>query len=169
MNAFIIAALTADGLIAKDKAHAAAWTSKEDKKRFVALTKEAGVVVMGSRTFSTLSKPLKDRLNVVYTRTPEKFAHLSAENVLVTDNEPAELLAELEGRGFKSAAICGGAEIYTLFMKAGVVTTLHLTTEPLVFGQGIGLFSEPIDFKLALHKTISSETGTVFSEYGVIK
>ena len=69
MEVFILAAQTADGFIAKNHTHAATWTSKEDKQRFVELTKDAGVIVMGSTTFKTLPKPLKNRLNVVYSNT----------------------------------------------------------------------------------------------------
>ena len=35
MKIFIIAALSADGFIAKDARHAATWTSKEDKQFFI--------------------------------------------------------------------------------------------------------------------------------------
>ncbi|NDE68363.1 dihydrofolate reductase, partial [bacterium] len=70
MTTFIIAALTADGFIARDAGHSPFnWTSKEDKARFIHLTKEAGVVVLGSATFATFPKPLKDRRNIVYTRS----------------------------------------------------------------------------------------------------
>jgi len=70
MKTFIIAALTADGYIGKNAKHAAMWTSKEDKKRFIEITKRAGVIVMGQNTWQTLGKPLKDRLNIVYSPTP---------------------------------------------------------------------------------------------------
>ena len=42
IKAFIIAAVTADGFIAKDAQHSPFnWTSKADKKRFIELTKRA--------------------------------------------------------------------------------------------------------------------------------
>ncbi|MCL5782229.1 MAG: dihydrofolate reductase, partial [Patescibacteria group bacterium] len=62
MKCFIIAALSADGYIARDEHHPAFWTSKEDKKRFVELTKRAGVVIMGSTTYTTIARPLKDHV-----------------------------------------------------------------------------------------------------------
>ena len=70
MTCFITAALSADGYIAKDSAHAAFWTGKEDKKRFIDITKRAGVVVMGLNTYKTLGKPLKGRVNIVYSPDP---------------------------------------------------------------------------------------------------
>ncbi len=173
MNVFIIATQTADGFIAENSDHFTAWSSKEDKKRFVEMTKAAGVVVMGSNTFKTLPHPLKDRLNIVYTRSPEKFSALnstaSAEGVEATNIAPADLIKNLAARGYTSVAICGGAEIYTLFMKSGVVSKLYLTIEPIVFGSGISLFSEPIKEKLILKDSKTLESGTIFLDYDVAK
>lgn len=161
MQTFIIAALSADGYIAKDENHPAFWTSKEDKKRLVELTKRAGVVVMGSTTFKTLPRPLKERLNVVYSRTK------SFEGAEVTQKDPVELLKELEGRGFKEIAVCGGSYIYTLFMKARVVNRLFLTIEPIVFGSGVRLFNEEMLFHLKLVSTSQAENGALLLEYAV--
>ena len=70
IKCFIVAALTADGFLAKDKNQVStSWNSSDDKKHFIELTKRAGVVVMGSTTFETFNKPLKDRLNIVYSHS----------------------------------------------------------------------------------------------------
>ncbi len=164
IHVFIIAALTADGFIAQTSDHSPmVWTSKEDKARFVELTKRAGVVVLGSSTYKTFPRPLKDRLNIVYSRA-QQF-----EGVETTTDEPAELLRKLEGRGFNEVAVCGGAEIYTKFMEAGVIDTLYLTIEPVMFGKGLSMFNRSIDTKLALVTTSKTEGGTIFNEYKVIK
>ena len=144
MHVFIIAALSADGFIGRDSHHLASWTSKEDKQFFVEKTSRAGVVVMGSRTYETIGKPLKGRLNIVYSRTR------SYEGVETTQKEPSLLLKELEQRGYHEVAILGGSHIYTLFLGAGVVDTLFLTLEPLLFGAGISLFSKPLETPLRL-------------------
>jgi dihydrofolate reductase len=165
ISTFIIAAVTADGLIAENENHAAMWTSKEDKKRFVELTKRAGVVVMGSRTFRTLPRPLKERLNVVYTRG---HAFDGQENVLVTQDEPRILLEKLEARGLKEVAICGGSQVYTAFMKARAVGKIFLTIEPIVFGKGMTLFNEAFPHThLELISKEATETGTLLLEYKV--
>ena len=162
MSAFIIAALTADGFIARNETHFADWSSKEDKRRFVELTKRAGVVVMGSRTFETIGKALPGRLNIVYTRSGKKYAGTETTNL-----PPPELLRGLETRGYKEVAICGGATIYTLFMRSGVVNKLYLTVEPLMFGAGVRLFNEPIDVTLDLVSSKKTLGGAVFLEYRV--
>ena len=166
MKTFIISCLTADGYIGKHSTHAAMWTSKEDKKRFIEITKRAGVIVMGQNTWTTLGgKPLKNRLNIVYSPTPLD----PAEGMEVTTKSPIELLADLESRGFKEVAICGGSQIYTMFMKAGLVDTLYLTIEPVVFGDGMRLFKEDMDFKLTLEECTKTETGTLLLTYKVVR
>lgn len=166
---FIIAALSADGFIARNSTEIANWTSKEDKARFVALTKEAGVIVMGGNTFRTFKKPLKDRLHIIYSRT-EKFEEKWPDgNVETTNLEPTELINSLAKRGYTKIAICGGREIYSKFLSAGVVTKIYLTIEPIVFGSGLTLFNEtPLESKhLILDRTEHRASGTIFLDYSV--
>jgi dihydrofolate reductase len=172
MEIFIIAAQTADGFIARDKNHVATWTSKEDKQRFVQLTKDAGVVIMGSTTFKTLPRPLKDRLNVVYSNSL-KDAELNTDperKCIVTSKEPTELIRELAELGYTKMAICGGSEIYSLFIKSGLVSKLYLTIEPILFGNGIGVFKGPFpsDMRMILEKSETTEQGTVFLDYTIL-
>lgn len=164
MKTFIIAALTADGFIARNSNHLADWTSKEDKQFFTQKTKEAGVVVMGLNTFKTIGRPLPMRHNIVYA-PPE--THL--EGVEVTQKEPRELLKDLESRGYSKVAICGGSTIYTMFMEAGVVDTLYLTLEPVIFGYGLTLFNKQLDAKLQLKSQNRLNDQTLLLEYQVIK
>lgn len=179
---FIVVATTADGFIARDKDHVATWTSKEDKKRFVKLTKEAGVMVMGSNTFKTLPGPLKGRLSVVYTSNTEKLASSPAIDTLVNDIgtedpgrlvytnlEPSELIQKLNARGFKKIAICGGSSIYNGFMESGFVGRMYLTIEPLLFGSGMSVFNSTIESELELENFSKTETGTIFLDYIVKK
>ncbi|MEK7501883.1 MAG: dihydrofolate reductase family protein [Patescibacteria group bacterium] len=163
MKCFIIAALTADGYIGRNAQHAAMWTGKEDKKRFIEITKRAGVMIMGQNTWFTLGKPLKDRLNIVYSPTPLP----PVPGMETTTKSPADLLQELESRGFKEVAICGGSQIYTMFMKSGLVDTLYLTIEPILFGDGIKLFKEELDYRLRLVSCVQTEGGALLLEYKV--
>src|SRR3989344_7183807 len=159
IRTFIIAAMTADGFIARDAHHLASWTSKEDKKFFVERTKQAGVMIMGANTFETFGKPLKGRLNIVYSRS-KKY-----DGVEVTDKPPAELLKDLEARGYTEVAICGGASIYTMFMKAGLVDTLYLTIEPLLFGTGVSIFNEQLEVNLKLISVTNLSNNVLLLEY----
>lgn len=166
MKVFIIAAMTADGFIARDDAHYSIdWTSPEDTKMYRQTTKEAGVMVMGSHTFSTINRGLPGRKTVVYTSHPEKIAGI--EGVEATSKSPADLLKQLEAEGYNQVAICGGASIYHQFMTAGVVDELYLTIEPLLFGQGITLFSDKLDSELELEAVKHLNDNTLRLTYKV--
>lgn len=163
MKVFVIATETADGFIAKDKSHSPfLWSSKEDKKHFIDMTKRAGVVVMGSETFKTLPHALKERTNIVYSRSQ------TFEEAETTSDEPAVLIEKLEKRGFKEVAICGGSTIYTMFLKARVVDTIYLTIEPILFGAGMSMLKEDLHVHLELVNHHKTEGGTLILEYKVL-
>ena len=163
MKVFLIAAITADGFIAKNSDHLASWTSKEDKQFFVEKTKEAGVVVMGFNTYKTIGRPLPGRLNIVYSKT-----EVNIPGIEVTQEEPVKLIQNLAKRGYEQVAITGGAQIYTMFMEAGLVDTLYLTVEPVVFGYGMSLFTKKLDNRLQLQSFEKIGDNSILLEYNVI-
>nr|AIA15739.1 Dihydrofolate reductase [uncultured bacterium] len=164
MRVFIIAAVTADGFIARHTDHLSDWTSVEDKKLFVALTKEAGVMVMGSRTFATIGRALPGRRTIVYTTHPER---ITAAGVETSNEDPKVLIKRLEQEGATGLAVCGGGEIYSLFMSAGVIAELYLTIEPILFGQGIPLFKKELDSTLLLNEVRALNNHTMLLHYKV--
>jgi dihydrofolate reductase len=163
MQVFIIAALSADGFIARDnKEPSTKWTSKEDTRHFIERTKKAGVIVMGSRTFETFgAKPLPNRRNIIYSRA-KKYSEVET-----TRESPNELLARLKKEGVSEVAIAGGSSIYTLFAEAGVVNNLILTLENVIFGEGVPLFNKKIDMKVNLASHTQIGPNTVVLEYTV--
>jgi dihydrofolate reductase len=140
MRVLLLAAITVDGKIAQASDELNDWSSREDKRLFVRATREAGVVVMGRRTFATLPRPLPGRLNVVMTRTPPEYAAESQESVEYTSESPARILEQLAARGFSTVVVSGGAQVYRAFLTAGLVDEVWLTVEPLAFGAGVSLF-----------------------------
>jgi len=167
MNVFIIAALSADGFIAKKKIQKSTdWTSDIDKAFFQDRTKKAGAVIMGYTTYQTIGKPLPNRLNLVYTKNPNKITQ--SENLKATHNSPKQLLKNLKDQGRDEVAIIGGASIYTMFLNAGLVNKLYLTVEPILFGQGISLFDKSLDTKLKLITVHHLSEQTIALEYEVI-
>lgn len=165
MRVFIIAAVSADGFIGRGPEHLADWTSKEDKQLFVRLTKEAGTMVMGSRTFDTIGRALPGRHTIVYTSRPENY---QMEGVTATTEDPKALIKRLKAEGHSALAICGGAHIYDLFLQSGVVTELYLTLEPLLFGKGITLFKQAVEQPLTLKATEQLNANTVLLHYGLM-
>lgn len=166
MKVFLIAAISADGYIGRNNTHSADWTGGEDKKKFIQLTKEAGVIIMGSTTFRTIGKALPDRRNIVYTLNPQT---ITADGVETTDEEPAELLQRLEAEGCQAVAICGGASIYDLFIRGGLVDEVYLTAVPVFFGKGLPLFTGRLNIVLEHIETQTLLDGSVFSHYKVKK
>jgi dihydrofolate reductase len=181
MHVFLIAAVSADGFIDRG-AHQASteWTSAEDKKFFRDRTKQAGVMVVGRTTFETIGRALPGRKIYVLSSQPkpEKFADIPDSQVEYTSLTPVELLSQLETTALMEAdgttkkinevAICGGSSIYTQFMQAGLLNTLYLTMEPVVFGEGIKLFNGAIDPKLSLKLVTNLSEQTLLLEYSVL-
>jgi len=166
MNVFIIAAVTADGFIARSGTHEADWTGGEDKKVFVKLTKQAGTIVMGSRTFATIGRALPDRRNIVYTSKPDS---ITADGIETTNESPVELIDRLSKEGVSTLAVCGGSAIYDLFMRAGVVDEIYLTIVPKLFGAGMPLFAGSLDCDLELIDTETLGKDTLLLHYRVIQ
>lgn len=148
MRVLLLAAMTIDGKIARDHHELTSWTSREDKRLFVQVTREAGVVIMGRATFETLPAPLPGRLNVVLTSRTDLPAR---EGLEFTAEPPERVLARLAERGYQLAVVAGGARVYRAFLAAGLVDELWLTVEPLAFGHGVSLLGDdPLPLRLAL-------------------
>lgn len=168
MKVTLIAAVTADGFIAKDETHLSTrWTSKEDTRFFRQRAKQSGHLVVGSKTFATFNRKMDGRKIYVYSRSIE-VANPYQNDITVTSLPPGELLVQLEQDGVQEVLIAGGSAIYTLFMQAGVVDTLLLTHEPVFFGQGVPLFSAPLDVQVQLKKIHSLSEQTNVFEYEVL-
>lgn len=176
-SCFLIAAMSVDGYIARDEQEASTnWTSKEETKHFLKLTKQAGAVIMGRKTYATIPdkyRPLTDRINVIYTRDNSQQPQLSSTSQLekgkayYTNLPPAELLSQLGAKGVEQVALCGGASLYNYFWRAGVVERLLLTIEPIMFGQGIPLFGnqELPQKKLELQQVQQLSAQTMVLDY----
>ncbi|MDD2758649.1 MAG: dihydrofolate reductase family protein [Patescibacteria group bacterium] len=170
MKLVLLMAITLDGKIAKHSNQLANWTSKADKKMFVAETKKAGVIVMGENTYNTIGKPLPDRLNIVLSQEPEKKENIpgSLEFIKAT---PKEIVALLEKRGFETAILGGGATVNGSFLKENLIDEIWLTIEPKIFGDGLSLFNgADVDLNLELISTATKiEENVLQVRYRVIK
>lgn len=179
MQVVLLAAMTSDGFIARDKNEiSTGWTSREDAQWFSQKTKEIGICIMGRTTFQTIGRPLADRSTIILTSQPSLFNQLhipvleqlegTLPELVTTNVAPQELVNDLASRGYEAVAICGGASVYAQCMKANLVTKLYLTIEPVFFGQGVPLFSEALDVKLRLVKTHQLSEQTIVRELDVV-
>lgn len=144
----LVMALTADGKIGKDPDHFPDWTGKEDKKLFAAISKKAGAVIMGSKTFDTLGKPLPNRKNIIFSRNRNRKSKWP--NLHYTDKDPETILKDLEAEGYSEVVLAGGAWVNTLFAQANLIDNIIVTLSPKIFGTGLSLFTEAVYMELEL-------------------
>ena len=167
MKVILVMAVTADGMIARGSMELIDWTGKADKKYFVHVTREAGVMIMGSKTFDTIGKVLPGRKNIVMTR--DKTRTSQDEELIFTHQTPGQVIKDLQAQGFKSAALIGGSTVNTLFMKEGLIDEIHITMVPRIFGKGLSLFQETLDARLELLDAKGIDKGHVLLKYRVKK
>ena len=166
MKLIAVMAMTMDGKIGYHDSHFPDWTGKEDKQLFKRLTMRSGVVIMGSKTFDTIKKPLPGRKNIIMTRNQNRRSLW--DNLVFTSQRPQDLLSDLEADGVSEVILAGGAEINTLFAKAGLIDELIITYAPKIFGQGLSLFSEPLSIDLQLKDLERMKNGVICAHYKVL-
>ena len=167
MKTILMMAMTLDGRVAKTTTHFPDWTEKEDKAIFAKVSKRAGVVIMGSRTFDTLGKPLPGRKNIIITRQRARKSWW--DNLVFTDKPAKEILSDLEREGFSEVVLAGGTIINTLFAEARLIDEVIVTVSPLVFGKGLSLFENHISMKMMLLEVRQIGANTVFLRYRIIE
>lgn len=107
MEIIIIAAVAANGIIGNKGA--IPWHSREDLQLFKSATM-GYPLIMGRKTFESLGKPLKGRLNIVITRNADfKYEHA---DVKIFHDVKSALEYCLETQKIEKVFIIGGGEIY---------------------------------------------------------
>ena len=174
MTTFLIAAMTVDGFIGRDRGDISTrWTSKEDATWFAQRTKQAGVCVMGRTTYETFNRPLPGRITIVQTTSPRDWQRKQAQlgnqvgvinkqtdivrlrnqgatQVWATSLQISELHQLLVDGSVVELAICGGSSVYTQWFLSGLVNELYLTIEPVIFGAGVKLFNQLVNVGLEI-------------------
>ena len=161
----LLMALTVDGRSGLDADHFPDWTGSADKRMFKAFSQRAGVVIMGSRTYDTIGKPLPGRLNIVMTRNPERVS--DHPDLRYTDRSPAKVLEMVTIAGYREAILAGGATINDLFIAADLVDEIIITFAPLTFGQGLGLYNITKTLRLSLLEHQILDAHTLMARYRV--
>jgi dihydrofolate reductase len=167
MKTILLMAMTLDGRVARTMTDFPDWTEKEDKALFAKISKRAGVVIMGSRTFDTLGKPLPGRKNIVVTRNRARKS--DCDNLVFTDRSPKEILSDLEKEGFSEAVLAGGTIINTRFAEAQLIDEVMVTVSPLIFGSGLSLFENHVSMQMKLLDVRTIGDNSAFLHYRVIE
>jgi dihydrofolate reductase len=124
----IIVAVSKDGFIG-DCNNRLPWNLKDDMA-FFKQTTIGQTVVMGRKTWESIPekhRPLKDRLNVVISRTIQQ----TAEGVIVLKSP--EDVTDVQ----KDFFVIGGGEIYKIFLP--IADVLYITQVDIVLGCGVSL------------------------------
>ena len=167
MKVILLMAMTVDGLISRTSDDFPDWTGSADKKLFKKASLDAGVLIMGSRTFDTIGKPLPGRKNVILTRDKSRISQW--DNLVFTDQSVPDLLLQLKEEGYESVVLAGGARINTLFARHNLIDEVHVTYSPIIFGSGISLFSEKVHIDLRLIGFNQIGDDRIFVRYEVVK
>ena len=167
MKVILMMAMTVDGKIALSSNDFPDWTGRDDKIMFKQVTQRAGVVIMGSKTYDAIGKPLPGRKNVVLTRNKSRVS--SHENLVYTDEKPSWLLDRLRAEGFSEVVLAGGSKINSLFAEEDLIDEIHVTYAPRIFGQGLSLFSTAVSMTLQLLDLKRMGSDRILAKFRVIK
>lgn len=112
MQKIIVVAVAQNGVIGKEGS--IPWHSREDMQYFKSLTM-GSPIIMGRKTFESLGKPLKGRLNIVISRH-ESLKETFPEVMVFNSLQKAFDYCENEA-GAEKVFIIGGGEIYKEAVK----------------------------------------------------
>lgn len=175
VSVFIAASL--DGFIARENGELdwlpganpdASPTLEAEDHGYDAFLDSVDTVVLGRRTLEAVSTfdfwPYEGKRVIALSRDPSRIpTTLGAVEILGGD--PHTLVQHLAATGTRSLYLDGGTTIQ-VFLAAGLVHRLILTTVPILLGRGIRLFGAlPADVHLRLVRSRAFPSGLVQSEY----
>lgn len=146
MDIILIAAVTADGFIARHSNEIIDWS--QDLHLFKEQT-TGYPVIMGSNTFNCLQKELAGRDIIVAHR----------------NDDPKTILDKINS---DKCYIAGGGRTNTRFVPH--LTHIYITPHPLVFGKGVPLFYDMnTELKLQLLQTIKVKEDITQLQYKIVR
>lgn len=167
--------MSLDGFVTDSAGNAPTqWASIEDQQQFQQLVRDCGLVLMGTNTYEShkhFFTHTENVLRIVMTRHPETYLPEAIPGHLeFTSHSPRDLMTSLQGRGFNKALMAGGPRLYASFFQDRLITDLHITIEPILFGGGISATSGiPNNISLQLIDSMQLNTrGTLLVRYKVV-
>ena len=101
------------------------WTTiNEDMKMFSKLTigNHNNAVIMGRKTYESIGKPLKNRINIILSNT----LNVNNNNI-ISFNNIKDIIDYCEKKNFEDVWIIGGEKIYSLFINLDIVKEIYQT------------------------------------------
>lgn len=162
-----------DGYITMHDEEGVGFASEADQQFFHKVLKTFDCCVFGVKTFliaqsGILRNLSEERLRLVLTRNPEKYADYQHPNMLeFSALGPKEMLTELKRRGKTRCAVLGGAEVYTQFLAQQLLDELWISLEARIFGTGKKLVAEECDIRLELKEFLTLDRNTLLLKYSL--
>lgn len=129
-------------------------------------------VLMGRKTYEVglqqgITNPYPTLNQYVFSRTMRESPD---ENItLISDNVIEEIKA-LKNKPGKSIWLCGGSELASQLLSAGLIDQFIIKLNPVVFGSGISLFVDRIESKaLILTESKAFKSGHLILHYTIKK
>ena len=95
------------------------FKSSDDMKHFRGAT-EGSIVIMGRKTYESIGSPLKNRVNIVLTNSPEKYKDIPATLLFRRFSDiPSFMLSTIH-----QIYVIGGAEIFRRFACADFISSI---------------------------------------------
>lgn len=150
MKTILYMATTLNGIIAKSD-DSADFLTEVEAASYSAAVKDAGAVVVGSKTYEVLSaqpefQEFLDAKVTMIVVTRRDTLDLKSDMHKIA-HTPEEALAMLKAHD--TVVVAGGGKMNAAFMKAGLIDEIYLDIEPAVLGSGIPLF-DGVDFEISL-------------------
>lgn len=146
-----ICAVSMNGVIGDSETNSIPWYLPLDLKHFKSVT-TGHTVVMGSRTFRSIGKPLPNRRNVVITRSPEEGQRMIRDEGVDDTYQDFRSAYQFERQDF---FVIGGQHIYTEAMRIGP-SRLYLT---IVDIDAVGDVRFPVSGRMLLGDFFVSSNG----------
>ena len=173
MEVIGIVAISLDGCITRHDREGVSFTSAADKRYYRQVLRTFDCSILGSKTFEEakadiLQARTADRLRVVWTRHPDRYAQYAQEGALeFVAGDLADIVRELRASGRRRCAILGGTRVYTRCVQEGLLQELWVTLEPLGFGSGKRLFEGEVNFRFRLESVDHLSDDTLLLKYRV--
>ncbi len=137
---------------------------------FLADLKAFGTVLMGRKTYAVglqegKTSPYPATRQILFsqsmTKSPDKSVELVRENM-------TEFVQALKSEADQPIWLCGGGDVASSLMRAGLIDNVVVKLYPVVFGSGISLFASLTDYiGLELQETKAYGCGIVLLRYSV--
>jgi len=141
-------ASTLDGFIAREDGSFSDFVWDDELVAdYFATIETFSTVLMGRKTYELglaegKTSPYPSLQQLVFSRSMEKSPDPAVELVRSDAARRMSALKQEEGNGIW---LCGGADLATLCLEAGLLDALVLKLNPIIFGRGIPLFRQRVD------------------------